>query len=160
MDNFDKVMEFILAEEGGYVNNSADAGGETNYGISKRAYPGTDIKNLTRSQAKSIYWADYWTYIAGEQLPLSIAILMMDTAVNMGNKVAIHLLQETLKIKSDGNLGIMTLAAIKNIPSQTAFIAEFTALRFFEYTEMTQFHVFGLGWSRRVARCMAMALGI
>lgn len=160
MDKFDKVMDFILAEEGGYVNNPADPGGETNFGISKRAYPNTDIKNMTRDLAKAIYWADYWVFIHGDELPLPIALLMMDAAVNMGPSSAVHILQDALKVKSDGHLGILTLAEVKKIPSQTAFIAEFTALRFFEYTEITSFHAFGLGWSRRVARCMAAALGL
>ena len=44
----------------GYVNDPKDPGGETNYGISKRAYPDVDIKNLTEDGAKDIYKRDYW----------------------------------------------------------------------------------------------------
>ena len=42
----DEIVK-TLGKEGGYVNNSRDPGGETNFGISKRAYPNVDIKNLT-----------------------------------------------------------------------------------------------------------------
>ena len=38
MSHFDRAIAFILAEEGGYVHNQADPGGETKYGISKRAW--------------------------------------------------------------------------------------------------------------------------
>lgn len=160
MDKFDKVMDFILAEEGGYVNNPADPGGETNFGISKRQYPGVDIKKLDKDQAKLIYLADYWVFIHGDELPLPVALLMMDAAVNMGPSSAVHLLQDTLKIQSDGRMGPVTISELRKISSLTPFIAEFTAIRFFEYSEMTNFRAFGLGWSRRVARCMAAALGI
>ena len=34
----DNAIEKTLAHEGGYVNDPDDPGGETNFGISKRAY--------------------------------------------------------------------------------------------------------------------------
>src|SRR5437870_3022167 len=34
-----KCIFIIMGFEGGYVNDPLDPGGETNYGISKRAYP-------------------------------------------------------------------------------------------------------------------------
>lgn len=159
MSNFDKVMDFILAEEGGYVNNPADPGGETNFGISKRQYPGIDIKNLTKELAKSIYAVDFWRFIQGDELPLPIALMLMDAAVNMGPSAAVHILQDALGVASDGKLGPFTLSRVLAIREINNFIAEYTALRFFEYTEMTNFHAFGLGWSRRVARCMMLAVG-
>jgi lysozyme family protein len=54
------IEEWILAVEGGYVNNPADPGGETKYGISKRAYPNIDIAKLTLDQALNIYYNAYW----------------------------------------------------------------------------------------------------
>ena len=35
---FDHCIELVLGHEGGYVDDPNDAGGETNWGISKRAY--------------------------------------------------------------------------------------------------------------------------
>ena len=32
-ENFQKMLKFVLAREGGYVNNPNDKGGETNKGI-------------------------------------------------------------------------------------------------------------------------------
>ena len=43
---FFEIVNHTLEEEGGYVNDSTDKGGETNFGISKRAYPDLDIFNL------------------------------------------------------------------------------------------------------------------
>jgi lysozyme family protein len=62
MAEFQKAIDYVLANEGGYVNNPSDPGGETNFGISKRAYPFLDIKNLTREEAAVIYQRDYWKF--------------------------------------------------------------------------------------------------
>ena len=39
MDLFEQAITTTLQHEGGYVNDPADPGGETRYGISKRAFP-------------------------------------------------------------------------------------------------------------------------
>ena len=52
---FDEIIEVVLHHEGGYVNDPKDPGGETNFGISKRAYPDVDMKTLTKEGAKDIY---------------------------------------------------------------------------------------------------------
>ena len=57
---FDQCFEKVIGFEGGYTLDPKDPGGETNWGISKRAYPSIDIKNLTREGAKEIYKRDYW----------------------------------------------------------------------------------------------------
>ena len=35
MSDFDKAFELLIGNEGGYVNNPKDPGGETNWGITK-----------------------------------------------------------------------------------------------------------------------------
>lgn len=84
MTNFTKVIEFILQHEGGYVNRKDDPGGETNMGISKRAYPNLDIKNLKKQQAVEIYFKDYWLKAGCEQLDFPLAACQFDCAVNAG----------------------------------------------------------------------------
>ena len=80
---FNKIISFVLEEEGGYVNNPNDAGGETKFGISKRSYPNVDIKNLTKEQAIEIYRKDYWKE-EWEALGFPMAACMLDTSINMG----------------------------------------------------------------------------
>ena len=43
---FEDAFKVLIGHEGGYVNDPKDPGGETKYGISKRAYPGEDIAGL------------------------------------------------------------------------------------------------------------------
>ncbi len=82
--DFEKAIEFVLSWEGGYVNDPRDPGGETNYGISKRSFPSLDIKNLTRDQAKQIYFEKYWLKADCDQLAWPINLVVLDTAVNCG----------------------------------------------------------------------------
>lgn len=87
-ESFEKAIDFVLSIEGGYVNDPSDPGGETKYGISKRAYPNVDIANLTESAAKEIYKRDYWDSLGCDNLVLGLDIVAFDTAVNMGRAVA------------------------------------------------------------------------
>lgn len=77
-------LQFVLKWEGGYVNDPKDPGGETKYGISKRAHPNEDIANLTPERALVIYQTEYWDPIGGDNLPLPACVVAFDTAVNCG----------------------------------------------------------------------------
>jgi len=79
-----QALTFVLDREGGYVNNPADPGGETNYGISKRAYPNLDIRGMTPELAGTIYKNDYWMPAGCDALPPAMALIVFDTAVNCG----------------------------------------------------------------------------
>ena len=80
--SFSKVIKMVLEHEGGYVNHPSDPGGETKYGISKRAYPEVNIAELTEEDAEELYFNDYWSRIKGEELPAGVACVVMDYAVN------------------------------------------------------------------------------
>jgi hypothetical protein len=82
--NFDRAIPLILRLEGGYTNHGSDPGGETKYGISKRAYPDLIIKDLTKPQAAVIYRRDYWDKSGCEALPWPLALCHFDAAVNHG----------------------------------------------------------------------------
>jgi lysozyme family protein len=117
-EKFLKAFEYLMYHEGGYVNDKKDAGGETHYGISKRSYPNLDIKNLTRDQAKQIYFCDFWTKAKCEQVnDDNLAIKFFDLCVNTGISQAIKLIQRALRsagqtVAEDGIIGSATLAAV------------------------------------------------
>ena len=59
MSNFDNAFNLLIGNEGGYVNNSADPGGETNWGITQavavdNGYSGS-MKLMQKETAKQIY---------------------------------------------------------------------------------------------------------
>jgi len=83
---FDQALKFSLIWEGGerYTNDPDDPGGETKYGISKKAYPDVDIKSLTLAEASILYQRDYWDKTGCPILQPAIAICAFDTSVNCG----------------------------------------------------------------------------
>ena len=86
--SFERALAFTLSWEGGYVNHPNDPGGETKYGISKRAYPDEDIKNLTLKRAGDLYRRDYWQDCA-DFLPEPLDMVVFDAAVNHGKRKAL-----------------------------------------------------------------------
>ena len=154
MADFKKAIGKILKFEGEYVNDKNDSGGETKFGISKKAYPNLDIKNLTINQAKEIYKKDYWNKIKGGNIKSQkIAGLLFDTAVNMGIRPTIKITQKCLNVKVDGILGKITLKALNEIDEEK-FIYCFKYQRIKRYVEIVKRNKknrkFFFGWIKRV----------
>ena len=147
---FDEAFSRLLGNEGGYSNNPADPGGETNWGISKRSYPSTDIKNLTQDGAKAIYLRDFWTAAGCDTLPDAINFDVFDMAVNSGVRTAIKTLQDAVKATPDGVIGPLTLQAIKDAnPIQLS--ERFNGSRLLFMAGLPTWPSFGRGWARRIA---------
>jgi lysozyme family protein len=96
----------------GYVNDPDDAGGETKFGISKRANPDVDIKALTWAEAKAIYHEKYWLEGKCDKMSPRIAILHFDGCVNHGVERANIFLQRALGVTTDGKVGPVTLGKL------------------------------------------------
>jgi|TARA_R100001463_G_scaffold12331_1_gene33708 lysozyme family protein len=113
---FEEAVKHVLKHEGGYVNDPVDPGGETNMGISKKAYPFLNIKELTEKDAKDIYFKDYWLKGKCSKLPEELQHIYFDMVVNMGKSRAVKVLQAAIcgkgmKIAIDGGIGPRTIQA-------------------------------------------------
>lgn len=126
---FDKAYAKLLKHEGGYVNDPADPGGETRYGISKRSYPDIDIKSLTIAQAREIYRRDFWEKPGFSQIQdPELAGKVFDLGVNIGTARAAKFLQGAAnifeaKLKVDGIIGPMSLRWINGFKHPKALIS-------------------------------------
>jgi lysozyme family protein len=157
MASFDLAIATVLDHEGGYTFNPADPGGETNFGISKKAYPNLDIKNLTEDQAKEIYRRDYWRYDGIQNQ--DVATKVFDMAVNMGPPTAHRLLQMALNalghgVTVDGVFGPQTLSATNGV-DPGGLLQELRAQAAVRYADIVlgnpSERTFLLGWMRRAA---------
>lgn len=150
MDAFQRAFEVVIGHEGGYVNDPRDPGGETKYGISKRANPDVDIRNLTLAKAQWIYRQRYWLPLHADAMPESAAIQVFDAAVNHGLRAATRMMQRALQVPDDGVIGPVTLNAMV-AADDARFVARFAAERLMFYTDLAGWEVYGRGWTRRVA---------
>lgn len=133
MNSFRKALDFILAAEGGYVNNPNDFGGETNFGITKSTYdayrkqkslPKQSVKFISSNEIEEIYYKKYYLASGADKLTdKKLALVHFDTAVNMGISRANNLLtlshgnvQEYLRLRKDKYI------QFANVPSQKIFL--------------------------------------
>lgn len=117
MADFNKAFELIVFNEGGYVNDPDDKGGETYMGISRRAHPNAIIwkhvdkitakyktaKTITKylkqnqeltNEIKSLYKSDYWMiFNLDKEKSQRLANQIFDNAVNRGVNATKKLLQ-------------------------------------------------------------------
>lgn len=154
---FDRAFDIIIGHEGGYVNDPKDPGGETKYGISKRAYPALDIGALTLDEAKQVYLLDYWHAMQCGSFTWPVALVLFDCAVNQGVQRARKLAQVVARVEVDGIIGPKTRAAIRAIDSQQ-FVVKYQAERILHYASLSTFDRFGRGWSRRAIETAIKAM--
>jgi|SRR5579859_1138432 len=173
MSEFSKAIPITLVHEGGFVNDPADPGGATKYGVTQKdldetrvdypSYP-VNVADLTEEQAAS--W--YETTTKPEQFnnPLywqiedqNIASKLFDLGVLFGVREAVKILQIVLAPvfpelgAPDGVFGPHTLAAVNQSDSasllnayKTAFVAYTLRIAVNHPTERK----FVAGWGRRV----------
>ena len=149
--SFQEAYVKLLEHEGGYNFNPNDPGGETNWGISKRAYPAVDIAKLTMNEAGEIYKRDYWDKLHCDSLGEKVAFQLFDAAVNSGTNQATKWLQRAVNVEVDGIFGKQTLAASK-LYDESTIIARFNGHRLSFMCDLKNFEVFGKGWARRIAK--------
>ena len=124
------LVDGLIDREGGYVNNPADKGGPTNFGITEavaraQGYRGA-MRELPREEAAGIYRRLYWLRPRFDEVAKRsprLAGELFDTGVNMGPAVAVTFLQRALTalnrsgkdyadLVPDGRIGDVTLAAL------------------------------------------------
>ena len=147
--DFRTAVSLILMYEGGYVFDPRDPGGETRYGISKRAFPNEDIKNLTVERAKEIYKKYYWDMCECDRLPDWSKLIVFDCAVNQGAPRAKLFIQRTASVEADSIIGPRTLAAMYQMTAHE-FISDYSMRRFKAYFSNPNWKYFGGGWSKRL----------
>ena len=149
--NFTTCLALTLKWEGGFCDNPKDPGGATNFGITEATLSAcrvhvtsrAAVKNLTKDEAAQIYWTHYWQPINGDSLPLGVAMVAFDIAVNMGIGRARQWLAATVSKAHDARARILALDAKRRTFWQ----------------RLRSFATFGRGWLRREDDVVKVALG-
>lgn len=154
VDNFNKIINTIIKNEGGFINDKDDSGGKTKYGISQKAFPDVDIENLDLEDAIHIYKKEYWDKYKIELIPKHLQRTYFDMVVNHGYTRATKILQEahnshsSNKLDIDGVCGRLTRKAVCTLRKE-----RLQAYRVFFYVELVlskpKLEKFYYGWFKR-----------
>lgn len=155
----ERYMRFfprLMKYEGGYVNDPDDPGGETKFGISKRAYPKLNIKELTEAVAMDIFYIDYYTPLkCSEFTDEKTAWQVFDFGVNAGMKRSAKLIQSIVNAYPDGKIGKKTLNLINGFHEDYPLHIYFMSKRLMYYLNLTErnsrMRKFLKGW---IFRCL------
>ena len=130
MFSIDEITQEILHREGGYVDDSDDPGGATNFGVTIGTMQRlgldldrdgdidkADVRALSRDQAADIFKEHYYRRPNIALLPKALQASVFDMYVNSGNN-AIKILQRLLgdfgfPTTVDGEIGPNTEAAAR-----------------------------------------------
>lgn len=156
--NFAKALAVTLRYEGGYVNHPSDPGGETNYGITWRTYNAyrkrkglapRSVRQIEEHEVAAIYREQYWDLVRGDELPTGLDLCLFDFAVNSGPTRAVREAQKVLGLRTDGDMGQITLEAIKQ-RERMGLIREYQTARLRFCQSLRTWGTFGRGWAARI----------
>lgn len=155
MTSFDDAFAALIGNEGGYVDNPADPGGATCWGITERTarangYTGA-MKDLPQDTARSIAKTVYWDPLHLDEFDPRVAFQMLDANYNGGYTV--KWAQASSGASVDGVMGPNTIAAIK-AADPLKFCLRFLSYRMKYLTGLKTWPTFGRGWSNRIATNM------
>src|SRR5215467_9697780 len=120
-ETFPHALRLVLVDEGGLDDDPHDHGGRTAHGIIQREYdgfrarhgqPAQDVWKITPAEYTEIYHDRYWMPWC-DRLPAGMDYAFFDACVNAGPAQAARTLQRALALRTDGNLGDVTLAKVK-----------------------------------------------
>lgn len=148
--DLDALVDALIDREGGYVEDAADRGGPTCFGITEavaraNGYAGP-MRQLPRDAAAAIYKRLYWFRPRFDEVAkrsARIAAELFDTGANMGPAVAVTFLQRALTalnrnakdypdLVPDGRIGLTTLAALDSFFTLRGSSGETVLLRALE----------------------------
>lgn len=161
LTNFPVALKMTLAEEGGWVNNPQDPGGETNLGVTKsvweafvgHAVPPGSLKSLTIPLVTPLYKSRYWDAISGDSLPDGADAALFDYAVNSGVGAASKALQHIVGVPADGQIGPQTLNAVSAYAGgPAALVSAISSARLGFLKALPAWETFGANWGERVQR--------
>ena len=147
-ERYVRFFKRLMKYEGGYVNDPDDPGGETKFGISKRAYPDEDIANMSEARAMQIYYEDYYKKVNADKLPERIAWQVFDFGVNAGVARSTRMIQRLVGAYPDGKIGPTTIALVNRYKGEFSLHILFMSARIRYYLDLTEKNIRNMKYLR------------
>lgn len=135
MSNFESCLQFVLTQEGGYVNNPHDPGGATQHGITQRTYDrwlakqgllSKPVLHITDAEVETIYKTEYWDAYKLESMPEVWQLFLFDSYVQHRPEV------------------------VRGFAAGNASVSDALWARVAYYADLNNFLYFGRNWIRRM----------
>lgn len=146
-------IQKTLVHEGGYVDNPADSGGPTKFGITQADMPGQNIEDLTPEQAIEYYLEHYVKPGYSEIQSQDVCNKLFDMGVLFGIGEAVHIFQLVLNVGVDGVFGPETLQATNEADADSLLQAYKTSMATHAFqiaTANPKDRIFLTGWVNRI----------
>lgn len=165
--NYPTCLAILLKDEGGYVNSSHDPGGATDEGVTQAVYnawrrsknlPVRSVRAIEPDEVATIYAAQYWAPVRGDELFAGLDLVMFNIAVMDGPVEAIKLFQEALGVPVDGQFGIQTLGALADMDDRADLIGKVCGDEMSFLRMLKNWVYFGVGWGNRYTGLKQQAL--
>ncbi len=164
MTSNNTIIDRLIRREGGYVDNPADHGGKTKYGVTMTALrewldrepEASELETLTEADAHLLYCALYvmkphFNRIEDERLREQV----IDAGVLHGRSWATRRLQEIVGVRADGIIGPITLRALNFTHKTNGLFNRFMQRRLHRIGRIVQRDptqaVFVTGWLDRAS---------
>ena len=146
-----------------------DRGGATAWGVTLAAWASwredhgdrttteADLAAATKPQLADMIRSRYWLAVSADSLPVGVDLLVYDFGYGSGTGTSVRVLQGVVGVDADGVLGPRSLAAIA-AHDRIALIKALSTRHEAYYQGLSDFALFGRGWTRRNSDRTALAL--
>ena len=159
MTPFEQALMVTLRFEGGFSDDPADPGGATNLGVThavweawcvERGIPVKPMRDLTPADVAPLYEHRYWQPARCREMPLPLALIHFDCAVNSGVGQAARLFQRAAGVTVDGVLGPISLGHVTNPGVVERYLLERVWFYRSLVSQKATLGKFLVGWLRRL----------
>lgn len=159
MSDINKLKQFVLSFEGGFVNDPRDSGGATNKGVTLATFRGiygktktvNDLKNITDTQWTNIFKKYYWDRWKADTIQNEWICYLLVDWVWCSGKYGITKVQQYLGVTVDGLVGQQTINKLNSLDPKKAFIDIWDIRKqYLQNIAKGKNSVFLKGWLRRL----------
>lgn len=171
MATIEKLVDFVLKWEGGYVDHPNDPGGATNMGVTIGTVKNLglkydkngdgkitkeDVKRITKRDAIDIMKKNYWDKCKADQIDSQAVANILVDWYWMSGVNATKGIQRLVGVADDGKVGRLTLAAINETAkiNEEKFVAQLYQVRKDFYNLIirrnNKLESFRKGWTNRL----------
>ncbi len=170
--NRQRALDWVFADEGGYVERGSEPGRAGNLGIGFSVFAAwmklhgnmpnatfDDLKALTEDTASAIYEAEWMTPIHFDQLAAGTDYSLFNTTVNLGVGGGVRMLQHDILgfVGNDitGHMDIITMAAVVEMSKTRDMGLMINDAWLSTKKTSPEWPEFGPGWISRAAKVRA-----